>query len=189
MKSLILITGFGRSGTSLLAACFKEAGFKIPNSFYPGSRHGFELDEINQINERIAKGEYVDPKSVSELVRDYDVLKDPRFSATIAWWVKNFLVKESYFCLRNVDSVQKSAISVSKNWRRHWLYKSKEKMYERFCRYYIGCLENGVKPKVLLYPQSFESCERLKQCGVPYDVSEALRTVIRREWFCGNFSG
>jgi hypothetical protein len=52
---LIVITGLGRSGTSLLAAIYRELGFDPGGTWFPEINAGLEADPVVEANELIAQ--------------------------------------------------------------------------------------------------------------------------------------
>lgn len=94
---MLIITGPGRSGTSLLAQFCKELGFDPGGEWHDGVNAGMEFPVVVRINDAILKEAARTGKSV-ETLKQYaetmrslpnQVIKDPRFSyhpAVIEAW-------------------------------------------------------------------------------------------------------
>src|SRR5438034_4901812 len=52
---MIIVTGPGRSGTSLVAAVYRELGLDPGGTWYPEIRAGFEDPEVIEVNKRIIR--------------------------------------------------------------------------------------------------------------------------------------
>ena len=93
---MLVITGMGRSGTSVLATFCKRLGFDPGGDYVEGINAGMEDPEVVAINEEIlrpSRGDAVIADRFLERIRRLrrKVIKDPRFilaggPALQAWW-------------------------------------------------------------------------------------------------------
>lgn len=133
---MYLITGMHRSGTSLVAQVYNEAGFDLgcPDDFYAADKWNvdgyFEQPEIHAVNMPLINGPFGKlsyfrlprPKTIlkravhfSEEIQRLDtcyrgkVVKETRFSLTLPAWLQYGLVVEGMvICLRHPYEVARS---------------------------------------------------------------------------------
>ena len=109
-----IITGTGRSGTSVTAMIFRDNGLNIGHKvhWYGYKRAGYEAPSVVKVNEAIING--VDGPHHYELMKrieeDVDIVKDPRFTKTLPVWIKHGVTPEHVFiCMREYEEVIRSA--------------------------------------------------------------------------------
>jgi hypothetical protein len=93
---MLVITGMGRSGTSVLAGFCRQLGFDPGGGFHEGINAGLEDAEVVSINEHLMRhGRENLPvgEPLLERIRRFDraLVKDPRFvigsgAVLAAWW-------------------------------------------------------------------------------------------------------
>jgi hypothetical protein len=131
---MIVITGSGRSGTSMMADLYKKLGFDPGGGWDKKIRAGREAPEIVEINNQLnidlqapikaqqstsvgqqrwdlvpALAEKYGPR-LRELSNKFEVVKDPRFSWTLrVWFEAQANIDHVIVMMRRVDDVMKSA--------------------------------------------------------------------------------
>lgn len=85
---MIIITGPGRSGTSVVAQLYRELGFDPGGQWYPSVRAGLEAPDIVEVNNAIASELGIDP-----LIRGHrpGIFHFPPWVGSVAHSVKPFL--------------------------------------------------------------------------------------------------
>jgi hypothetical protein len=129
---MIIITGTGRSGTSILVKILVEYGLPYPTQIWSEKyRAGMEIREIAHLSEMIFgnlgdKEGFFNPNTfiplekikefgkrfktaILEIKRKTMWLKDPRFSKILELWALNEVVDHLVICYRDVELAAKSA--------------------------------------------------------------------------------
>jgi len=159
-KGKLIVTGTGRSGTSLIMEFLKEQGYKIPGEFIKRFKMGYEIGKVNVINDEIYKMKRSNCSSelilnrfrneIEEVASQYDVLKDPRFTETIDIWKQIIRINLLICSIRRISEVQQSARNLG--WENHRLYRGdiERRIYD------FLLMSKGIRLCVLVYPFSKE---------------------------------
>lgn len=125
---MIIITGSGRSGTSITAKLFELCGFNLGPDvrWIERFRAGYEAKRIARMNDQlISQGLWAQAYSSKEKIEslskefgtallkiseEYEVVKDPRFTATLdVWWKAGVPIDLVIICLRDPEDCIESA--------------------------------------------------------------------------------
>lgn len=125
---MIIITGSGRSGTSITARLFELCGFNLgPDvKWLQRVRAGYEASRVARLNDEIiseglwaqsyASEEKLEQialkykERINQLASEYDVCKDPRFTTTLEVWLRAGVKPELVIvCLRRPEECIESA--------------------------------------------------------------------------------
>lgn len=86
---MFIITGFDRTGTSLIAAIFHELGYS-QGQWDEKIRGGYEGTPVTEMNKLLLGGAY--NETMNEIMRsmgdEIAICKDPRFMDTLGIWLK-----------------------------------------------------------------------------------------------------
>lgn len=122
-----IITGTGRSGTSLVAKVLYDVGYNVGAEDYDTTEPpyaGMEAADVNRVNmaiieDLLARGEpFPSAETASELAEEYaDVMheieagfpKDPRFARTVRVWHRIKSINFALVCVRDLHTVVQSA--------------------------------------------------------------------------------
>lgn len=172
---MIVITGTGRSGTSITAKIFKEAGLSIGKpselQWYENINAGYEDKLTVDINKHLIRNDagthkydkrtsYLLAPMMKGVAEHYPVVKDPRFAFTLeAWLQAGAQIDLVVICMRSYAEVLRSAresnagIEGAKD-------MTDEKIWDEFTkrigRIVYWCNIYNVKYKILRYEHYLE---------------------------------
>lgn len=169
---MIIVTGTGRSGTSVLAKILKRCGCNFRGDWSDKIRAGLEDPEIVSLNERMfkeynldIKSDFLNKKQIEELSNKYkDLLKslsqkikfakDPRFCKTLEVWLKagldiDFLI----ISLRDKEETLRSAMDYSPDslGYKEW----KEQIFRRLANLFRIIFEYGIDFQIVYFPNDY----------------------------------
>lgn len=113
---MYIITGFGRTGTSIVAGIYDELGY-AQGVWSEEFRGGYEGTTATEWNKRILSS-YYDPamgddQKLREISEDLIICKDPRFMSTLGTWIEaGSRIDGIIYCDRNKsDAIQAGSLS------------------------------------------------------------------------------
>lgn len=175
---MYIITGFGRSGTSLVSNIMLNLGFDMGVKD-KSIDAGFEKFETAVINKAIMAGDTrmnkIDVENYSSMCSDLIVVKDPRFIITIGVWMEYLKdhIQHIFFCERDydaiIDSSEKSfagTMAMFNGWPRNKIKTIMKNIEEGF---FDICDSNNITVDRIMYPKStyeFRELRCLQKIGV-----------------------
>ena len=188
-----VISGAGRSGTTFLAHCFLEAGFdlgggtpaSIGDKYRPaggGLEHCLFTMINDQVHHLIQEGKSF--KSIAEELSEMmnfswpQVVKDPRFTATIeAWGEAGFLPKHLFFCIRDPEQTIKSMENA-------FTWFKEGQRYDFFWQYNLlsYCLKKDIPITFVLFPRIGRDREYANRILGQFIKKEEPWNVVQRVW-------
>ena len=189
---MLIITGPGRSGTSLLAQFCKDLGFDPGGEWYDGVNAGLEYPVVVRINDAILKEAHKSGKTVealkqySETMRSLPnlVVKDPRFSyhpAVMEAWSS---VRQDLTVLLTYRKPEHSIASRKRLARALFVgfnKRSPDKVRIEFANTIETLLRLNIRFKCILFPhflkQYDEVMDTFAYLGLDFDES-----IARAKW-------
>ena len=178
---MIIITGTGRSGSSLLAKLFKELGSPVSGGWSEKINAGLEDPDVVALNCKILAFSGVkrpeDRWDTALLSQEYallsanefsneiktiaekkEIVKDPRFILTLPVWVMSGIRPDKvFFCSRNLDDVARSKMAYQ-NWEQKLTKKMWINHLQAQIRWFFRWVEAFNLPVFSVrYPDFFEN--------------------------------
>ena len=118
---MLVITGTGRSGTSIVAAWLKKCGvIKYDCEWIPQFNSGFDTPDVARVNSAIWLGNDLPLQSIPAQTTaikafEYDIIKDPKFfyGNVLNTWLSVRQDMKFLICLRKFSEVEKSRLNLS----------------------------------------------------------------------------
>jgi hypothetical protein len=118
---MLVITGTGRSGTSVVAAWLKKCGvLNYESEWIPQFNSGYDTPDISRLNSAIWLGndpqlQSIPAQTTAIKAFEYDIVKDPKFfyGNVLNTWLSVRNDMKFLICLRKFNAVHKSRLSLS----------------------------------------------------------------------------
>lgn len=158
---MLIITGTGRSGTSVIAAWLKELGLmENLTEWIPQTSSGYDTRDVSRVNKAIVLGNDAAMQSIpaqTEAIRGFkhEIIKDPIFfyGNALNTWLdvrKDFKV---LICLRKFQHVHKSRMRV----QQHNLAFTPEELRIELGRFVSELIFNEIPYEVITFPSLLDS--------------------------------
>lgn len=170
---MIVITGFGRTGTSFFASWLRELGLiEYPHGYTPEVNAGIEPLDIAELNNKLVRKE---PVAVEEIKKfSYPVIKDPRFlyEDVLDAWLSvrkdlRFLVLHRD--LSDIRASRKAFQDTLKGSPDSYLL-TEEQLATQLGKFMHLCIKNNLQVEYLYYPDFLdnyrEAYEKLGNLGL-----------------------
>jgi len=118
---MLVITGTGRSGTSIIAAWLKKCGMiDYESEWIPQFNSGFDTPDVSRLNSAIWLGndpalQSVPAQTTAIKAFEYNIIKDPKFfyGNVLNTWLSIREDMTFLICLRKFNQVHKSRLNLS----------------------------------------------------------------------------
>jgi hypothetical protein len=118
---MLVITGTGRSGTSIIAAWLKKCGvLDYESEWIPQFNSGYDTPDVSRLNSAIWLGNDPQLQSIPAQTTaikgfKYDIVKDPKFfyGNVLNTWLSVRNDMTFLICLRKFNAVHKSRLNLS----------------------------------------------------------------------------
>ena len=173
---MVIITGVGRCGTSVVARFIKEMGFNIGTvQYYPNIRAGYE-DAHTQVLNTIASNLYdlgsmteVEEYKLVDAIRQnccFNAVKDPRFTwhpKIIGLWQKAFPDIKVFLLTRNFSDASRSRAAIQSKYTKGWPDRSvtEEDLRTDYMKFFLELYNLRISYILLTYPFFLENYDYL----------------------------
>lgn len=191
-KGITIITGNGRSGTSLLVEILKQYGLRFGEmrGFYKDKRGGYEKTRLIRISNKMFNRHISSMKLTSEFIErlaknwgdeikgeisDADYIKLPALTTLIEVWIKaGIKIDRVIICLREPLEVAKSAKKneiCHRYVKKFNIKKIAADFYADLGNLYYVVNKYKIKNISVVYPDDYLSEEPLKHLAKELDVN------------------
>ena len=176
---MLVITGTGRSGTSIIASWLKKCGLiKYESEWIPQFNSGYDTPDVSRLNSAIWLGndpqlQSIPAQTVAIKSFDYDIVKDSKFfyGNVLNTWLSIRKDMKFLICLRKFNSVQKSRLNLSQ----FNMARTPEQLENDLGRFVSQLIFNNIPFEFVTYPEFTDSYdevyEKIKKLYPEIDIN------------------
>ena len=162
---MLVITGTGRSGTSIIAAWLKKCGMiDYESEWIPQFNSGYDTPDVSRLNSAIWLGndpqlQSIPAQTVAIKSFDYKIVKDPKFfyGNVLNTWLSIRKDMTFLICLRKFNQVHKSRLNLSQlN-----MARKPEELENDLGRFVSQLVFNEIPFEFITYPEFAESYDEV----------------------------